>query len=130
MTAIVASNASCNPDSNSSGTSTTAARGWSAELLEFLAPLDHALPDSRPQQALEPLAVLVSRERFAGDLGRLDAAESLDHRSFHVVSLIQLAHYLIRRQHRRPQPLERRQRCALTGSDPAGQPNERNAQAL
>ena len=70
MTAMVWSNASSMPDSNSSGTSTTAA----GTVLGLGAERGHPLADERPQQALQPFTAALLAERGGGQRGAIDGA--------------------------------------------------------
>ena len=115
-TAIVASKAPSIPDSNSSGTSTTAARGGGDARSSSLAPRRHPRADPRPQQPLEPRAVLGGRERprrrapprSTTPSGATVAPNRATTASRTSSLVVQLVHDRVGRQHRRAEPLERR----------------------
>ena len=132
-TAIVASNAASMPDSNSSGTSTTSARGAGARADSRLAPRGDPLPDARPQQLLEPLALLVGRERARATAGgrptagRDVVAPALHDGGAHLGVVVELVHDRVGRQRRgaealraRRAPPTSRRRCRPSGRRTAG----------
>src|SRR5215212_736145 len=97
----------------------------------FHPPRRDALPHARPEQPLEPGAVLRRRKRPRGQRGPVDLAvarhcgpEPLDHRVAHLVGRIEVVHDGVGGQRGGAQPLEDLQRGRFPGSHAARQADE------
>ena len=97
-----------------------------------LAKTRDAGPDPRPEQTLEPLALLRPGKRGRASAARSTAPvrghrgpEARHHGVAHLRRSVELVHDRIGRKHRRAQPLQCGERGRFPGADPAGQPDER-----
>ena len=121
------------PASKSSGISTTAARRRRIAPLAVLAERDDARADERPEQRLEPGALVrvgegVPRDRGAVDdaAGRDVRAPARDDRVADLVARVELVDDRVGRERRRAEALERGERRGLAGAEAPGQADERD----